>query len=164
MTTISDITLAPPRLDAHGPRQLAGLVQRHDCQKPEGIPNQWRRFSAYLERGIEAQAGHTAYGVCYNFEEDGCFDYLCGVQINTSCALPAGLVTLQIPPQTYAIFTHAGHVAGIRSTMNAIWSQWLPASGKKAVEAPLLEVYGPQFNPLTGLGGFEVWLPIDDAS
>jgi AraC family transcriptional regulator len=162
MTATSDITLDPPRFETRGPRLLVGLVQRHDCQAPEGIPRQWQRLGQYLERGISGQVASIAYGVCYNFDSDGAFDYLCGVEIGGSRDVPPGLVTLQLAPQRYAVFSHSGHIIGIRSAIDAAWNRWLPASGEQAVEAPFLEVYGPQFNPSTGLGGFEIWLPIAD--
>jgi len=162
MTGTSDITLDPPRFETRGPRLLAGLVQRHDCQTPEGIPRQWQRLGPFLERGIPGQVGPTAYGVCYNFDRDGAFDYLCGVEIDGHRDVPPELVTLRLAPQRYAAFTHAGHVVEIRSTIDAAWNKWLPTSGEQAVEAPFLEVYGRQFDPMTGLGGFEIWLPIED--
>ena len=46
--------------------------------------------------------------------------------------------------------------------MSAIWSQWLPESGHKAFEGPTLERYGPEFNPRTGMGGLEIWVPIQE--
>lgn len=161
MTATSLVTLAPPRFETRGERLLAGLVQRHDCQTPEGIPRQWQRLGHFLEQGIPGQVGQTAFGVCYNFDSDGAFDYLCGVEINGRGELPAGLVTLRLAAQRYAMFAHSGHVVTIRSVIDAAWNRWLPSSGEKAMEAPFLEVYGPQFNPMTGLGGFEIWLPIE---
>ena len=65
-----------------------------------------------------------------------------------------------IPEQRYAVFTHADHVASIRRTVNAIWNQWLPASGLKAADAPNFERYDEAFDPATGNGGFEIWIPV----
>jgi len=44
--------------------------------------------------------------------------------------------------------------------MNAIWNSWLPQSGYVAADAPGLERYDERFNPETGLGGFEIWIPV----
>ena len=44
--------------------------------------------------------------------------------------------------------------------MNAIWNDWLPASEYKAADAPGFERYDENFNPHTGLGGFEIWIPV----
>ncbi|OWK45403.1 AraC family transcriptional regulator [Fimbriiglobus ruber] len=151
--------LAPPRFETRKPTLFAGLVERHSCQSPVGIPDQWQRFTPYLGN-IPGQVGRVAYGVCYNFDRDGNFDYLCAVEVTNDANLPKGLTSLAMPEQRYAVFTHAGHVAGIRATLAAIWNQWFPESGYKAAEAPTLERYGPEFNPQTGLGGFEIWVSI----
>jgi AraC family transcriptional regulator len=42
----------------------------------------------------------------------------------------------------------------------AIWSKWFPESRYESANAPTLERYGPEFNGTTGLGGFEIWIPI----
>jgi AraC family transcriptional regulator len=66
-----------------------------------------------------------------------------------------------VPKREYAVFQHRGHVAGVRSTFVAIWNDWLPKSGRQVAEAPSFERYGPEFNPQTGLGGFEIWIPLE---
>jgi AraC family transcriptional regulator len=38
----------------------------------------------------------------------------------------------------------------------------LPASGLKIADAPNFERYGTNFDPLTGNGGFEIWVPVRD--
>src|SRR5262249_43170244 len=109
---------------------------------------------------IPGQVGPVAYGVCYNFDSDGNFDYLCGVEVKNTARLPEGFVTVDISPHKYAVFTHQGHVVGIRATIRAIWSKWFPESDFQAANAPTIERYGPEFNPTTGLGGFEIWVPV----
>jgi AraC family transcriptional regulator len=89
---------------------------------------------------------------------------MCGVEVERSRALPKGLQSVQVPAHEYAVFVHRGHVAGIRDTISAIWNKWLPASGYRAAEAPTLERYGPEFNPTTGMGGFEIWIPVEPAA
>jgi AraC family transcriptional regulator len=160
MNTTQVSELAPPRFETIKPMLLAGLVERYDCRSPAGIPGQWQRFTSFLGN-IPGQVDNVAYGVSYNFDDDSNFDYMCGVEVTKSSGLPETFKTLQVPAQKYAVFTHRGHVAGIRGTFTAIWGQWFPESGHKAVNAPTLERYGSEFNPLTGLGGFEIWIAIE---
>lgn len=160
MNTPNVPDLEPPRFETLKPMTVAGLVERYGCEAPVGIPDQWQRFSPYLGN-IPTQVGTISYGVCYNFDSDGNFDYMCAVEVADASGLPKGFKSLSVPAQRYAVFTHRGHVAGIRGTINAIWRQWFPASGHKAVEAPTFERYGPEFNPQTGMGGFEIWVPIE---
>jgi AraC family transcriptional regulator len=58
------------------------------------------------------------------------------------------------------VFTHDGHISTIRGTWKSIWSQWLPGSGHKLADAPFFERYGEAFDPRTGSGGFEIWIPL----
>src|SRR5438105_2014185 len=69
---------------------------------------------------------------------------------------------VRIPEQRYAVFTHSDHVSTIRRTVNTIWNQWLPASGLKAADAPFFERYDENFDPLTGNGGLEIWVPVKE--
>jgi AraC family transcriptional regulator len=137
----------------------AGLVERYDCQAPAGIPDQWQRFTPYLGN-IPGQVGKVAYGVIYNFDGDGNFNYMCGVEIAAAADLPKRITSLPVPAQKYAVFSHRGHIAGIRATCTAIWSKWFPESGHQSANAPSFERYGPEFNPQTGLGGLEIWVPV----
>ena len=152
--------LAPPRFETLEPTLFAGLVERYPCQAPVGIPNQWQRFQPYLGQ-MAKQADPAAYGVCYNFDEEGNFDYLSGVAVKDAAGLPTGFQTLQTTRQKYVVFRHPGHVAGIRATFAAIWSDWFPNSGYQAAPAPTLERYGPEFDGQTGLGGLEIWIAIE---
>jgi AraC family transcriptional regulator len=159
MTTAVVSDLAPPRFETREAFRLSGLVQRYSCESHEGIPDQWQRLNACSAR-LPGRVDQSAYGASYNFEPESNFDYMCGVEIRGSSEPPKGFQTLHLQPQKYAVFTHSGHVAGIRGRLTAIWRKWFPESGCQAVEAPMFERYGPEFNPLTGMGGFEIWIPI----
>jgi AraC family transcriptional regulator len=161
MTTTPAPDLAPPRFETLKPTLFAGVAGRHNCQAPAGIPDQWQRFTPYLGT-VPGRLGDTAYGVCYNFDRDGNFDYLCAVEVAGDTNLPTGLTSLHVPAHRYAVFTHRGHVAGVRATITAIWNKWFPESGYKPTEAPTIERYGPEFDPRTGLGGFEIWVAVQD--
>jgi AraC family transcriptional regulator len=159
MNTTPVPDLAPPRFDTHDPMVLAGIVDHYNCETAAGISDQWQRLGPYFG-AIPRQVGKFAYGACFNFDNESNFDYLCGVEVASDCDLPKGLTSLSIPRQRYAVFTHVGHVAGVRATFSAIWKKGIPESGCQVANAPTFERYGPEFNPMTGLGGFEIWVPI----
>ncbi len=160
MDTATTAEVDAPRIETRKQTVFAGLVERHDSKAPVGIPAQWQRLGPHLGR-IPGQTGDAAYGVCFNFDEDGNFDYLSGVEVAGNPDLPKGFTTLTVPPRKYAVFVHRGHIAGIRATLSAVWNRALPESGLKAVPAPSFERYGPEFNPQTGLGGVEIWVPVE---
>ena len=70
--------------------------------------------------------------------------------------------TLRIPPHRYAVFTHDGHVAAIRATWEAAFRQGLPSLGARVADASAFERYDARFNPETGMGTVEIWIPILD--
>jgi AraC family transcriptional regulator len=159
MSTAPSPELAAPRFETLKPTLLVGLTERYNCQAAGGIPDQWQRFSPHLGT-IPNQVGQVAYGAIHRFDAEENFDYLCGVEVRDATAVPQGLTSLPLPAQRYAVFRHSGHVAGVRATCDAIWSNWFPTSGCEPAEAPMLERYGPEFNPTTGMGGLEIWIPI----
>jgi AraC family transcriptional regulator len=62
--------------------------------------------------------------------------------------------------QTCHSITHSGHISGLRATWDAIWNQWLPASGLETADTPDFELYDERFDRATGLGAIEIWFPI----
>jgi AraC family transcriptional regulator len=157
MTSLPE--LAPPRFETREPMVLAGLVERYNCEAATGIPDQWQRFGPQIGF-MPRQVGKAAYGASYNMDRESNFDYMCAVEVASAAHLPKGLTALSVPRQKYAIFAHGGHIASIRGVMAAIWSKWVPESSVQVAEGPTIERYGPEFNPRTGMGGFEIWVPI----
>ena len=153
------INLKPSRFENGERLLIAGLGGRYMCEGSAGIPSQWQRFLPHLGQ-IPGRLGRITYGVCYNSDDAGNFDYVCGVEVNDFSRLPADWSRVRIPEQKYAIFCQREHISTIRSTWNTIWNNWLPESGYEAVDAPDFERYGDDFDSVTGTGGFEVWIPI----
>jgi AraC family transcriptional regulator len=149
--------LDPPRLVKSDALLIFGLGQRCPAVGDPGIPAQWNRFLPYLGH-IEGQIGKDTYGVIYNSDDSGSYDYICGVAVREFPAHPLEFTRLRIPPQSYAVFEHRGHVSAIPSTWKAIWERGL--AGFQALDGPAFERYGEQFDSRTGLGGVEIWIPV----
>ncbi len=76
--------------------------------------------------------------------------------------LPKDFTSRKIDARRYAVFVHPGHVSALPKTIDTIWTKWAPDCGLKiAHSAPCLERYTSEFNPKTGLGGMEVWVPLE---
>jgi AraC family transcriptional regulator len=151
--------LEPPRFVDGEPLLIAGMSERYHCESSSGIPAQWQRFVPRIG-SVPGQVGHVAYGVCYNPDDAGNFDYLCGVEVRDFSALPAEMSRVRIAAQRYAVFAHRDHISSIRRTWNTIWNAWLPKSGHAPADAPNFERYSEQFSSTTGMGGVEIWLPL----
>ncbi len=161
MASSAGDNLPSPRFETGKPLLVAGVGERYGCEASAAIPHQWQRFHQTVD-SIPGRVGQVAYGVCCNSDDAGNFDYIAGVEVTDFFDLPREFSRVSIPEQRYAVFTHGGHVSAIRSTVNTIWNQWLPASGMKAADGPNFERYDENFDPQTGNGGFEIWIPVRD--
>lgn len=151
--------LEPPRFEQGAELLIAGFNATYTFENRTGIPKQWMDFS-YRMMDVPGKIGMNAYGVCHNYKPGVGFDYLAGVEVGDAKALPGDLFTLKLAAQRYAVFTHAKHFSEIPATIDAIWNKWLPNSGHQAAEAPCFERYTAEFNPNTGMGGTEIWIPL----
>lgn len=153
--------LNEPRMEYGKPLLIAGL-QRHFAAPSNAIAQQWTQFAHYLGN-IPGQVGRVAYGLCF-LQSKG-LDYLSGVEVSSIDSAPPELTCTMIPAQRYAIFSHSAHVSKIRETLDAIERDWLPSSGHTAAPTQpgtpsFFERYGEKFDPKTGIGDIEVWVPI----
>jgi len=151
--------LDPPRFETAPALLLAGMYARYTCDTSSAIPAQWQRFVPHIGT-IPGQIGGVAYGVRYNSDDEGNFDYMCAVQVSDFSKLAPEWARLRVPPQRYAVFAHRDHVSTIRRTWNTIYNKWLPESGHSLLDAPVFERYAEDFDSHSGLGGIEIWIPI----
>jgi len=155
-------TLAPlsaPRIVAHAAMTLVGLSEHYRAGGNAGIPSQWSRFGPFIGH-ITNEVPGVSYGVVYHVDANNDFDYLCGVEVSRVADVPSGCVELRVPATTYAVFVHTGHIATIQATFTAIWERGLAEAGLEATDAPVFERYDEKFDPRTGLGGLEIWVPV----
>jgi AraC family transcriptional regulator len=153
------VMLEPPRFETYRPILIAGLGERYTCESSAGIASQWQRFQPHLGH-VPTQVGNVAYGLMCNQDDEGNFDYICGVEVRDFSATPGQFARVRVPAHRYAVFKHRDHISSIRNTMNAIWTRWVPQSGYEVADAPFFERYGEEFDGSTGHGGLEVWIPI----
>lgn len=155
------ITLAPPRIVESPAFVLAGLDRRYTDAQAAAIPAQWQAFGPWIGR-IPGQRGTAAFGVLHDGDAEGAVGYLTGVEVSAGTPLPADLVRLTLPARRYAVFRHPGHVSEIRGVWQAIWAEGLTEAAVTPAPVPEFERYGEGFDPATGHGGFEIWIPLGD--
>jgi len=119
--------IAPTRVVREDALLIFGLGQRY--RSNAGIPLQWDRFVPYLGT-IRNQVGNETYGVICNPDDTGSYEYISGVRVSEFPEDPAEFSRLRIPPQTYAVFEHTGHVSEIPTTWKAIWDHELSRAGQ----------------------------------
>ncbi|MCA1491930.1 AraC family transcriptional regulator [Sinorhizobium alkalisoli] len=157
------LKIDPPRFEDGPALLLAGLAETYTYNRTEGIPSLWQRFNTYFGN-IPGQRGNVAYGVCTHADAaTGSFRYMAAVEVEDSDSLPNGFSTLKLPKQRYAVFLHRGHISAISNTAQHIFGSWFPQSGLEHGQTPdLIERYDERFDPETGQGVVEMWVPIKE--
>src|SRR5882757_8027817 len=149
--------LEAPRFEDGKALLIAGLRRDYTPSTMNKIPDQWKSFMPHIGK-VPGQIGRIAYGLCFLNRASNGISYLSGVQVSSSEGLPDELTWATVPAQKYAVFKHQGHVSTLWQTCDAIQNQWFPASGyehaRTTADAPDF------FDPNTGMGGIEVWVPI----
>ena len=154
----------PPRFENGKTLLVAGMRQHYAPQNMKELPELWQRFAPHIG-SIPGQVGLAAYGLCFNANSPDGMDYMTAVEVRSASGLPADFQVTTVPAQKFAVFSHRGHVSKLFETLSAI-DKWIFTSGLRVApataEAPsFFERYSEEFNPQTGMGGMEVWVPIE---
>jgi AraC family transcriptional regulator len=142
---------------------LAGMRRYFAYEDRGGIPMLWQHFAPQLGH-IGGEIKGATYGVCIeptgDKAEEG-FDYFASVAVQSLDDLPQDLLGMRIPACTWAIFHHPDHVSSLATTCAAA-AEWLAREGYAPAggTVQMIEFYGPQFDPRTGSGGCDIWMPI----
>lgn len=80
--------------------------------------------------------------------------------------LPEGFSQTKLPESLHAIFVHRQQVSRLPLTLEFIHDKWFPASGYLPLRGTrdqpyLIERYGEAFDPITGMGDIEIWIPVE---
>jgi AraC family transcriptional regulator len=140
---------------------IAGYLEHFSPQAIGDIPKLWHRFGPRIE-SIAGRVDGEAYGVLPKLmRADAPIAYMAGVPMLASATIAPEYAVLKIPARRYAVFAHDGHIAMLRDTVGRAVIGWLPTSNKQIDGEPeMLEFYGPSYDPATGRGQIEIWLPI----
>lgn len=138
----------------------SGLLKRYNAQTKTAIPSLWHELDQYLERS-NGQLNTKSFGVCSNYSDKGCFDYLCGTAAPLSGHDVVGKQNVIVPSGHYASFLHSGHISGIRSSWNKIYNDWLPSSGYRLINSPEFESYSADFDPVSCRGSVSIHIPVE---
>jgi AraC family transcriptional regulator len=155
------IHVGKPRMVSETEIRIVGLPTHYSYDATAGIPAQWQKFMTFAMTIPERRPGIPS-GVATNVDADGGFDYLCAVEVSAFSTIPLECVGMAIPAHRYAVFEHRAHISTIQKTYSAIWDEWLPAHGLTSSDAPSIERHNENFDPRTGDGGVDLWIPVED--
>jgi AraC family transcriptional regulator len=165
LTTPTETQLAEPRVEKRGPLLVTGIRETLNENFAVEIPKLWQSYMQ-LRSQIANSFGSTNYGLCTQETADSKeIYYMACCEVTEFASRPQQMSQAIIPSQTYAVFKHDLPVWQLNQTVCAIFDKWLPASGYQLVTHtthPIhhIEKYSEEFNPETGMGGMEVWVPV----
>ena len=139
-----------------GAFRVVGLSAECTFENTSAIPPLWQSFNA-REDEVDGAVPGVAFGVCCNVDDAGRFRYVAGVEATRKTD---GMDFVDIPASRYAVFTHSGHISDLPKTVYTIWNKCLPDAGIEPAKSPDFERYDRRFNPETGNGEVEIWVPI----
>jgi AraC family transcriptional regulator len=155
--------LAPsPQLKSLASLKLVGLAAPCSFGESIHIPAQWQRFMSSYYDDIANKLEGMPIGMCEPPDDDGCFRYVCAAEVRAFDDRFPGLTYFETEPRTYAVFAHNDHVSTIFDTYSAVWNEALPALARKVADGPVLEFHNSAFDPDTGLGGLQIYVPLED--
>ncbi len=152
--------LSEPRIEQRPALHLVGTICDYafaDGDMLRALPMQWAAFGPLIPT-VESGEEPIAFGVALPAPDNDSFRYMTAVPAKPGLTPPRGMSAITLPAGSYLAFAHGGHVSTLNQTVALACAGRKPTKGAPS----FLEYYGPGFDPETGLGDIEVWLPIAD--
>ncbi len=156
-----------PRIIEKEAFQVAGLAIRTSEEENRlngTIASFWdrvRRDEAFWGQLQKIAIGSATLGLSTNFDGRD-FSYWIAREIAEGSVIPAGMQSVTIPAQRYAVFTAAGKFPrSVWETVDFIYNDWLKRPGHRRAGGPDFEWYDSRYNPATGLGEVDLYIPIE---
>lgn len=149
-----------PRIEQRPALHLVGTICDYafaDGDMLRALPMQWAAFGPLIPT-VDSGEEPIAFGIVLPAPDAGSFRYMAAVPVKPGVAPPRGMSAITLPAGSYLAFAHKGHVSTLNQTVATACAGHRPSQGAPA----FLEYYGPGFDPETGLGDIEVWLPLAD--
>jgi AraC family transcriptional regulator len=132
---------------------IVGLRVSTKPKSPE-IPKLWDAFVPRMGELPNVSESYASYGVMQSAGD--VLEYMAGNPVSSISKLPKGMSPWDIAENTYAVFQST--IATLPETFDYIFSIWLPTSGYKLVDGPLLERYGENFSPENPV--VDIYIPV----
>ena len=88
----------------------------------------------------------------------GQLEYMAAVSVTGTDAIPAGMTSLVVPTNTYAVFETS--LAGIGNAFSYVYNTWMPSSGYQHALGPYFERYGETFEPADPSSTLSIYIPV----
>jgi AraC family transcriptional regulator len=139
---------------------VVGMQQHGTTESiPKDVPPMWGRLmqrAGEIKHMINRREAFGVIGMQDPATRE--FDYVAGFEVSDDSEVPEGMVSWNIPAQTYAVF--ACSLPTLMETFRDIYHRWLPQSQRRRGDGPEFELYGEDFNPADPDSRMYVYVPI----
>lgn len=154
-----------PEIIVQPAMKLVGIAN-HYQDDDLSLPKLWSGFRPYRDK-IKNRVGNQFLGIYESYQESQDhtqFVYICSAPVANFDEVPEGMITRELPEQTYAKFTHKGPIANLEQTLRYIWGSWLPKSPYEYAEKPDFELFPGCFNDEDPENKLYLHIPIKEKS
>ncbi|MBL7063117.1 MAG: GyrI-like domain-containing protein [Anaerolineae bacterium] len=145
-----------PRIVTKPVFTVVGMLY-HGKNENNEIAQMWGEFMPRVKE-IEHMGLQNAYGVCGPHEEEGVFQYVAGFEVDSVADIPEGMVSRQVPEQTYAVFPCT--LETLHEAYQYAFQTWLPQSDYQAGDGPDFELYDEDFRQEVEGSQMYIYIPI----
>jgi len=153
-----------PRMEVHSGLNVVGLGQYITRENASHIPVLWEQF-AHKFHALHGRKSAARYGLCQLrrgvLDGQDALLYVAGVECRALAPVPEGLSRYEVPASRYAVWPHVGPIGELGYTWDRVWDEWLPQSGLLTRDSFAYELYGETWDPETGRGPLEIWVPVE---
>jgi predicted transcriptional regulator YdeE len=151
-----------PQIVSKPEMTLVGL-KLHGKLEGMDLKSLWNEFGPHMAELTTTANIAICYGAMDHYSEaTGEFDYLAACEARNASAAPAGMVSWNVPAQTYAVFPCT--LPQIGEVWMTAYQQWLPQSGYKRAAGPEFELYDEKFNQQDPASVLYLYVPIVSAN
>jgi AraC family transcriptional regulator len=154
-----------PAIETRPAMRLIGVAQTYENHNFQKSYQHWGEFVRRV-REIQCSNDHTMVGISMTSHPDVLitagekYIYMTAVEAKPDSIVPAGMIELKVPAQTYAKFVHRGHVVDYLATYRKIWNHWIPETRIEVIDGPEIEIYDERFKLDSPESEFDLLVPI----
>jgi AraC family transcriptional regulator len=139
---------------------VAGLAI-HTRPRSVEIPALWPRFVARIPEIPDLAEARVTYGVTqFNEGAAAPLFYMAAVQVSSDERIPAGMESLVLAAENYAVFRYP--LSGLGEGFGEIFNRLLPSSDYRQAAGPYFERYDAAFDPANPASIVEIYLPVHE--
>ncbi len=155
---------AQPEMRLVGLRTVFFSVDSEKNNMAAKLPGLWNDFLSRLGT-VENQIGKLCYGVVRQTAgKTDELEYYAVTEVPSLEGMPPGMISITLPAQTYARFTHQGQIENLDRTVNYIYSTWLAGSSHQHTYGADIEFYGPGYQADSDQSLMHYAIPIHTAA